>query len=109
MVSYISQRSSTCVVCCGVGVQVATERDDRWLNFEYPDLSMLLLCSFIIIDFLSGNVLSLGGQVGPCLQAHEPEASAAPPSRLSAPETFGGRVALPPPPSSPQLPKHSCS
>lgn len=42
--------------------------------------------------------MSLDEQVGPCLQACELEASAAPPSRLCARETFGGRVAVPPPP-----------
>lgn len=64
---------------------------------EHPGLC---LCS-LSIDLLSGNATSLDEQVGQCLQACEPEASAAPPPRLHARETFGGRVAAPPPLLSP--------
>lgn len=64
---------------------------------EHPGLC---LCS-LSIDLLSGNATSLDEQVGQCLQACEPEASAAPPPRLRAQETFGGRVAAPPPLLSP--------
>lgn len=60
---------------------------------------MWFLCSFVFGDLVSGNASSLDEQVGRCLQARELQASAAPPSRICARETFGGRAVVPPPPS----------
>lgn len=64
------------------------------LHIKYPDLSMLFHCLFVIIDLFSGNTTSLDEQVFQCLQACELQAAAAPPPRLCALETFGGRVAV---------------